>query len=357
MTADGLDEAAASLPGSDPLAIEYLDARGADGMARKYRVMFIDGAVYPLHLAISADWKVHYFTAAMAAEPTFRAEEERFLCNMPAVLGERGMAALASIQAALRPRLWRHRFRVGGGRVAAAVRGQRDDGCQPARSRSDLELPPPRCRRRARGGTTDAGATRRGRAASMNDTAFADAMAHHQAGRFDAAAAAYRAILDRNPEHADSLHLLGLISVETDDPAAGIALIRRAMALEPGFAPHHNSLGHAFRRLGRLDDAARAYQDAAALRPGSAEIHNNLATTLCDLGRREEAIEHYRQAAEVAPDVADIWYNLANVLAETGASAEADVCYRTAIGLQPGLVHAHANYGRWLMTSGAVGGC
>ena len=101
MTADGLDEAVASLPGSDPLAIEYLDARGADDMARKYRVMFIDGAAYPLHLAISPDWKVHYFTAAMASEPTFRAEEERFLCNMPAVLGERGMAALASIEAAL----------------------------------------------------------------------------------------------------------------------------------------------------------------------------------------------------------------------------------------------------------------
>jgi tetratricopeptide (TPR) repeat protein len=101
MTADGLDEAVASLPGSDPLAIEYLDARGADDMARKYRVMFIDGVAYPLHLAISADWKVHYFTAAMVSEPTFRAEEERFLCNMPAVLGERGMAALAGIEAAL----------------------------------------------------------------------------------------------------------------------------------------------------------------------------------------------------------------------------------------------------------------
>jgi tetratricopeptide (TPR) repeat protein len=100
-TADGLAEAVASLPGGDPLAIEYLDARGADDMARKYRVMFIDGVAYPLHLAISADWKVHYFTAAMAAEPAFRAEEDRFLRNMPAVVGERGMGALAGIQAAV----------------------------------------------------------------------------------------------------------------------------------------------------------------------------------------------------------------------------------------------------------------
>jgi tetratricopeptide (TPR) repeat protein len=100
-TADDLTIAAASLPGGDPLAIEYLDARGADGMARKYRVMFIDGAAYPLHLALSMDWKVHYFTAAMATDPAFRAEEDRFLCEMPAVVGEHGMVALARVQGVL----------------------------------------------------------------------------------------------------------------------------------------------------------------------------------------------------------------------------------------------------------------
>ena len=100
-TAGDLAAAAASLPGSDKLAIEYLDARGRDGMARKYRVMFIDGAAYPLHLAISADWKVHYFTASMAADPAHRAEEQRFLRDMATVLGPVAMAALARIQVVL----------------------------------------------------------------------------------------------------------------------------------------------------------------------------------------------------------------------------------------------------------------
>jgi hypothetical protein len=100
-TRSALADAAASLPCGDPLVIEYLDARGPDGMARKYRVMFIGGALYPLHLAISADWKVHYFTAAMEADPAFRAEEQRFLDDMPTVLGHRAMTALTAIQAAL----------------------------------------------------------------------------------------------------------------------------------------------------------------------------------------------------------------------------------------------------------------
>ena len=100
-TAETLAAAAASLPHGNPLAIEYLDARGLDGLARKYRVMFIGGRLYPLHLAISADWKVHYFTAAMQANPAFRAEERRFLDDMPAVLGDRAMTALATIQTTL----------------------------------------------------------------------------------------------------------------------------------------------------------------------------------------------------------------------------------------------------------------
>jgi glutathione synthase/RimK-type ligase-like ATP-grasp enzyme len=98
---DGLAPAIDSLGGKELLVIPYLDARGADGMARKYRVMFIDGAAYALHLAISADWKVHYFSAAMQDEGAYRDEERRFLEDMPAVLGPRAMRALAQIQRAL----------------------------------------------------------------------------------------------------------------------------------------------------------------------------------------------------------------------------------------------------------------
>jgi hypothetical protein len=92
-----MEAAAATLPGEELLAIEYLDARGSDGRTRKYRVMCMDGQLYPMHLAISAGWKVHYFTADMAQDAAYRAEEQRFLEDMPAVLGAPVMAALARI--------------------------------------------------------------------------------------------------------------------------------------------------------------------------------------------------------------------------------------------------------------------
>ena len=93
--------AVSGLPGDLLFVIQYLDARGHDGLARKYRVMMIDGQLYPLHLALSQSWKVHYFTSDMAAEPAHREEEAAFLCDMAGVLGPKVMQSLARLCEAL----------------------------------------------------------------------------------------------------------------------------------------------------------------------------------------------------------------------------------------------------------------
>jgi glutathione synthase/RimK-type ligase-like ATP-grasp enzyme len=99
---DDLAVAANSLPGDDLWIIQYVDARGRDGKSRKYRVMIVDGHVYPLHVAVSAHWKVHYFTADMAESPQHRAEDAMFLANMAGVLGPRAMRGLEQVRDALR---------------------------------------------------------------------------------------------------------------------------------------------------------------------------------------------------------------------------------------------------------------
>lgn len=96
-----LPAALAELPGEELIAIEFLDVRSADGLTRKYRVMIVDGALLPLHLAVASRWKVHYFSADMAVCPAHREEEARFLEDMPGVLGARAMAALHGIAARL----------------------------------------------------------------------------------------------------------------------------------------------------------------------------------------------------------------------------------------------------------------
>ena len=89
-----VEAAMRDLPGEDLAALEFVDTRSPDRLFRKYRVIAVDGELYPLHLAISEHWKVHYFSAAMADHPERREEERVFLTAMPDVLGARAMEAL-----------------------------------------------------------------------------------------------------------------------------------------------------------------------------------------------------------------------------------------------------------------------
>jgi Flp pilus assembly protein TadD len=98
---EALPHAVSTLPGQRLLVIEYLDARDDDGKIRKYRVMMIDGKLYPLHKAVSQNWMIHFSSADMAHSPAHRAEDAAFLEDMPGVLGHRAMQALARIQEAL----------------------------------------------------------------------------------------------------------------------------------------------------------------------------------------------------------------------------------------------------------------
>ncbi len=92
---------ASALPGRTLLAMEFVDSRGTDGAFRKYRVMTIGGALYPVHLAIGDSWKVHYFRTGMAERADRREEEAAFLGDMRGMLGDRAVAALERVAATL----------------------------------------------------------------------------------------------------------------------------------------------------------------------------------------------------------------------------------------------------------------
>jgi glutathione synthase/RimK-type ligase-like ATP-grasp enzyme len=95
---DGLREAISALPGEDLLAIEFVDTRADDGNFWKYRVMIVDDVLYPLHLAISNSWKVHYYSAQMGENAEHRAKEAEFLRDFRAVLGPIATQALEQIR-------------------------------------------------------------------------------------------------------------------------------------------------------------------------------------------------------------------------------------------------------------------
>jgi len=77
---------------------QFVDACCRDGLYRKYRMIFVDGQVFPYHLAVADDWLVHYGTARMEEDAARQAEERRFLDDPAQALGETAMAAIVEVE-------------------------------------------------------------------------------------------------------------------------------------------------------------------------------------------------------------------------------------------------------------------
>ncbi len=93
-----LDAYYAANPAAQFLTVApFIDYRSADGLWRKYRIIFVGGEPYPLHLAIHDDWAVWYYNARMQASERKQAEERRFLEHLPSAMPPPAMAALLEI--------------------------------------------------------------------------------------------------------------------------------------------------------------------------------------------------------------------------------------------------------------------
>ena len=175
------------------------------------------------------------------------------------------------------------------------------------------------------------------------DQAFALALEHHRAGRLAEAEQLYRAILAHEPQHADSLNLLGVIALQAGDLPSALALVRRAVELRPDAAVCRNNLGQVLERHGRDDEAARCYEAAIALDPSYAEAHNNLGLMRARRDRLADADAQYRRAIELAPEYAEPYTNLGNLLKDRGELDAAIGCYRRAVEIRPDLSQLHSN--------------
>jgi tetratricopeptide (TPR) repeat protein len=178
------------------------------------------------------------------------------------------------------------------------------------------------------------------------------ALGYHRAGQLMQAESHYRKILAIDPNHIDSLHLLGVLAHQNGHNETAVDLLRKAISLNDRTPTFHSDLALALRALGRMQEAVVHYTRALALQPDSAEAHNNLGSSLRNLARLDDAIVEYRRALALKPDYADARNNLGNALRDQGKLEEAIAEYRRALALNPGVAEAHNNLGSVLRNLG-----
>jgi predicted O-linked N-acetylglucosamine transferase (SPINDLY family) len=177
---------------------------------------------------------------------------------------------------------------------------------------------------------------------NVGDT-FAIALRQHQAGNLQQAEQLYRQILQTDPLHADTHHLLGLVAHQVGQHTQAAALIRQAIALNPNAAVFHSNLAVVYEKLGEMEHALASHQQALRLQPGSAEALNAVGNALRVLGRWEEAATHCLQAVRFRPDYAEAYSNLGNALYHQQKLSEAITQYQQALRFKPDFADARTN--------------
>jgi tetratricopeptide (TPR) repeat protein len=111
-----------------------------------------------------------------------------------------------------------------------------------------------------------------------------------------------RAILAKDPDHADALNALGYsLADRTDRSAEALALIERALALKPDDPAVLDSMGWVHFRLGNLAQAERYLRRAVDKLPDG-EIAAHLGEVLWAIGKKDEAWKVWEGALALDPD-------------------------------------------------------
>jgi protein O-GlcNAc transferase len=183
---------------------------------------------------------------------------------------------------------------------------------------------------------------------------FAAAAHQHRSGKLKEAERIYMQILRAQPRHADTLHLLGVLSFQLGRNDAAADFIANAIAENDRVSSFHNNLGNVLRALGRLEQAEKSYEKALALKQDSVDALYNLALTQQDRGKLDEAATAYGRVIARKPDHEAAHSNLGNILHVQGELDGAAACYERALRSRPDFLPAHLNQGNVLKAQGKL---
>ena len=177
------------------------------------------------------------------------------------------------------------------------------------------------------------------------DSILEQAIARHEARDLTNAGILYRDVLRADPDNAEGLNLLGVVLQDQGQIAESLALIERAVAIDPDFPDAHANLARGHRFLGDMEKAVTAARKAIALDPDLGEAWLQLGYALLSLRLNPEALVSLRKAVTYFPDSVELRAGIgfaAQCLEDHAAAADA---WRAVLRVQPDRIDALVNLG------------
>ena len=172
-----------------------------------------------------------------------------------------------------------------------------------------------------------------------------EGMAHHAAGRLTQASETYHQILQLHPKHFDTLFMLSMLTAQAGDSTQALALIDRAIDVNPVSAAAHSNRGIALNELQRYQAAVDSYNRAITIKPDFAVAFFNRGIAFNAMGQHQDAIGSYERAIAILPEYAQAYANLGDALQQLKQFQSAIDNYDRAIAILPDFEQAYANRG------------
>src|SRR6185437_12224958 len=187
-------------------------------------------------------------------------------------------------------------------------------------------------RRTAAGGPSGTSPDRPG--TDMPAALYAAGLAHLRAERYLDAQICCQQALAIDSSHAETLHLMGLLSLHAAQYDHAVEWVSRAVAQDP--RPEFlYSLGTALRHQKRYQDAVNVFDKAVQLKPDKAELWTALGKALVDLERRDEALLSFQHALKLNPQLWDAAHESGTLLNRMGRREEALAHFLRCAELKP----------------------
>ncbi len=177
------------------------------------------------------------------------------------------------------------------------------------------------------------------RSTSPAEVPFRSAVQFLQNGQLTKAELLLRRALQLDPQHANSMNILGTLAFQAGRSEEAASLINLALTLAPENPAFHYNLAAIYQTGGQHEEAVALYQRTIRLRPDHQGAHNNLGLVLHELGRLSEAAEALQRAILLGAD-ARTHSNLGALFLDQGDADRAGAHYRQALLLAPGSVEA-----------------
>lgn len=120
-----------------------------------------------------------------------------------------------------------------------------------------------------------------------------------------------------------------------DGSIAVLAALESQIAANPRDGIAWHNLGVELRKLDRMIEAKRAFEQAVGLNLRSPETETMRGHVLADLGHFEDAIRAYRRAIDMRPTIIEAQVGLAGLLPQLGRQTEALASFEQALALVP----------------------